>query len=279
MIIWLASYPKSGNTLVRSLLSSYFFSKDGKFEFNQLNNIKTFPSNGFFEALGININDENEIYKNYINAQKLINHGKKNKIVFLKTHSSFCKLNGYDFTDAKNTIGAIYIVRDPRNIVTSYSNHFNKTKEESVNNILGDMFLMEDNTRCRTHIGKWNFHYNSWKNFNSNRIIFVKYEDLIKDTEKSLRKIIKFCGLLTRSRFFIDESKLKNVVKTTSFHELKKKEKETGFFEASKDKKTGAIKPFFNLGQKNNWKKMLSENDQKKITKIYKKELLELGYL
>ena len=87
MIIWLASYPKSGNTYVRSLLSSYIFSKDGNFNFELLKNIKQFPDNFWFKKLGIDTNNENEMYKNYINAQKLFNNEKS--IRFLKTHSSF----------------------------------------------------------------------------------------------------------------------------------------------------------------------------------------------
>ena len=71
MIIWLASYPKSGNTLVRSLLSSYIFSKDGNFNFEILKNIKQFPDNSLFKRIGVDINNEQEMYKNYINLQKL----------------------------------------------------------------------------------------------------------------------------------------------------------------------------------------------------------------
>ena len=52
MIIWLASYPKSGNTLTRIFLSSYFFSKDGTFSFELLKNIKQYPHNELFEQLG-----------------------------------------------------------------------------------------------------------------------------------------------------------------------------------------------------------------------------------
>ena len=48
MIIWLASYPKSGNTLVRSMLSAYFFSEDGLYNFELIKNIKQFPHGGFF---------------------------------------------------------------------------------------------------------------------------------------------------------------------------------------------------------------------------------------
>ena len=87
MIVWLASYPKSGNTFVRSLLSSYIFSKDGNFNFDLLKNIKQFPDNSLFKQLGIDINNEEEMFKNYINTQKIFNQ--KDSIRFLKTHSCF----------------------------------------------------------------------------------------------------------------------------------------------------------------------------------------------
>ena len=73
MIVWLASYPKSGNTFVRSLLSSYIYSKDGNFNFELLKNIKQFPDNSLFKQLGIDTNDEEEMFKNYTNAQKIFN--------------------------------------------------------------------------------------------------------------------------------------------------------------------------------------------------------------
>ena len=73
MIIWLASYPKSGNTFVRSLLSSYIFSQDGNFNFELLKEIKQFPDNSLFKQLGVDIENEDEMYKNYINSQKLFN--------------------------------------------------------------------------------------------------------------------------------------------------------------------------------------------------------------
>ena len=117
MFIWLASYPKSGNTLVRGLLSSYFFSKDGFFNFEIIKNIKQFPHIGLFENLGIDLKNVDEIVKNYIRAQASINQ--INSIQFLKTHSYLFNINNNPFTDLNNTLGAIYIVRDPRNVVTS----------------------------------------------------------------------------------------------------------------------------------------------------------------
>ena len=61
MFIWLASYPKSGNTLIRALLASYFFSKDGVFNFEIIKKIKQFPHSGVFENLGIDISNEKEV--------------------------------------------------------------------------------------------------------------------------------------------------------------------------------------------------------------------------
>ena len=77
MIVWLSSYPKSGNTFVRSLLASYIFTEDGNFNFNSLKNISQFPDITYFEKLGIDINNEKEVVKNYIRAQEEINKIKK----------------------------------------------------------------------------------------------------------------------------------------------------------------------------------------------------------
>ena len=102
MIIWLASYPKSGNTLVRALLSSYFFSKDGIFNFKLIKYIKQFPNAGLFENLGIDIGNDKEVVKNYVKAQERINQ--KNSIQFLKTHSYLFNIDNNPFTDLNNTL-------------------------------------------------------------------------------------------------------------------------------------------------------------------------------
>ena len=73
MIVWLASYPKSGNTLLRSMLAAYFFSKDGIFDFDLIKNIKQFPTIELFENMRINVKKEEEVIKNYINLQALFN--------------------------------------------------------------------------------------------------------------------------------------------------------------------------------------------------------------
>ena len=129
MIVWLASYPKSGNTFVRSLLSSYIFSKDGNFNFELLKNIKQFPDNSLFKQLGVDIIMKMKCIKIILILKKFLI---KKIIMFLKTHSCFVNTNKFKFTDRHNTLGVIYIVRDPRNIVTSHSHHFQITEEQSL---------------------------------------------------------------------------------------------------------------------------------------------------
>ena len=99
MIIWLASYPKSGNTWLRALLATYFFSKNGNFAFNLLNKIDQFPSVKYFK-------DDKELYlevestaKHWITKQNIINSDKK--IKFFKTHNAMCKIAGNSFTNKK----------------------------------------------------------------------------------------------------------------------------------------------------------------------------------
>ena len=97
MIVWLASYPKSGNTLLRSILGTYLFSKDGNLKFDYLYKIEQFPLIKQFEKLNIDIKDDKKIFENFINAQSLINKDKK--IRFFKTHSSLISINNCNFTD------------------------------------------------------------------------------------------------------------------------------------------------------------------------------------
>ena len=133
MIIWLASYPKSGNTWVRSFISALYYHSEGKNDFSNLNKIKQFPSRSVFEKFTENTQDVIQVYKNWINAQDFLNLD--NQIKFLKTHHVNCIIDNYKFTDDKNSIGAIHIVRDPRNVLLSIKNHYSLLDYESAKNL------------------------------------------------------------------------------------------------------------------------------------------------
>ena len=92
-ILWIASYPKSGNTFLRFLISALLYSKDGNFKFDIIKNIKQFDINKYYrfiEKLNIedynNLNDLNIISKYWAEAQKRAIKF-ENKHIF-KTHAA-----------------------------------------------------------------------------------------------------------------------------------------------------------------------------------------------
>src|SRR6056300_1673660 len=108
MIIWLASYPKSGNTWIRIFLNSILYSEN-KIDIDiNSNSIYQFPLRSHFEDLTDNTNDINEFAKNCINAQDKINLD--NKVKIFKTHNAYWKQNttNFSFTNKENTLGTIY---------------------------------------------------------------------------------------------------------------------------------------------------------------------------
>ena len=282
MIIWLASYPKSGNTLIRSMLSAYFFSNDGIFNFKLLKNIKQFPDNSILRNLGIDTSDENMVVKNYIKAQEEINKRDGKSIRFLKTHSALSNINGNPFTNLKNSLGVIYIVRDPRKIIKSYANHSGLSVEEAQKRILEVITLggeKEAVNKTIIHAGSWSSNYQSWKEFKkTDRYLLIKFEDLVSYPEKTFTAILNFIYKLTKSKEEIDKTKLTKTLNSTTFEYLQNLEKKESFEEAtiSSDNKKNK---FFKYGLKNDGIKNIPENSRKTLEKALKNEMNELGYL
>ncbi len=283
MIIWIASYPKSGNTWVRSLLSAYLYSEDGKFNFNLLKKILQFPDKKFFKYFLQDFSDIKKISDYWIAAQDRINLFNDNKTTFFKTHSALCTLENNSFTNKNNTKAVIYIVRDPRNLITSLSNHYSINLEESLKFITNrDKILTEDewgskNFGISTVLGSWSDHYKSWRDIKFAPVLIVKYENLIEDTKNSFIQIINFLNGLMEMEF--NEKKISNVINSCSFENLAEMEKKFGFIEAITSKKDNKKINFFFLGKKNNYKNLLSSEIEAKIRSAFNKEMKELKYI
>ena len=284
MIIWIASYPKSGNTWLRTLISTYFFSLDGSYEEILLKNIDQFPTAKYFKDFKHNKKIPGDTCKYWIPAQELINS--KKKLKFFKTHNTFGKVNQFDFTNSQNSIGCIYIVRDPRNVITSLKNHYQLDDNQAFTwmtnekNFIYNIFDFENSGYSDFQfISSWGTNYKSWKIQKKIPIKIVKYEDLVNSTYAVFLDIIKFINTNTNNKQSLDKEKIKKTLKTTSFEVLKKNEIKKGFSEAVTDRKDKNKKiSFFNLGPKNNWKKILDENLKDKIEQVFKNELKELNY-
>ena len=284
MIFWIASYPKSGNTWLRILLASYFYTKDGIYDEIVLKNIDQFPQKKFFDSFNFDQNIPTDTIKFWIKAQEKINYDKKLK--FLKTHNAFGKLNNFDFTNTENSIGCIYIVRDPRNVITSLKNFYEMNDDQAFKWITNKNQYIYDVHKFKTigfsnfqFISSWDTNFESWKIQKQIPIKIIRYEDLLNETYAVFYDVINFIHKTTNSEEKIFKNKIKNAVSSSLFSKLKEKEKKEGFSEAPKSKLLNSKIPFFNLGPNNNWKKILSENLKDKLNIAFKKKLKELSYL
>ena len=280
MIIWLASYPKSGNTWVRSMVSSLLYSNDGNFNFELMLKVSQFPEKKYFKDFVNDFGNFNEIKESWILAQDKINLD--NQIKILKTHQGKYTVDKNSFTNDQNTLATIYIVRDPRTLITSISNHYTLSIDGACDflttpQIIGNTKKWEDKeTGMQCLLGKWSDHYRSWTR-NKNNLLLIKYEDLIQNPENEFKKIIYFLKKYLDIK--TDDSKNKKILETTSFENLKKMEQKGLFKENVLNKKDDSKVNFFHLGPANNWKNNINENAKNKIEKNFYDEMRELKYL
>ncbi len=282
MIIWLASYPKNGNTWLRSLISAYYYTKDGFFLGDQhLNYISQFPVKKYMEGFNYNLNLPGDTSRFWIAAQEKINLEKN--IKFFKTHNALVRLGQNNFTNKKNTLGAIYIVRDPRNVLSSMSRHFqldyDKALEvmQDVNNFTYD-FKKKNDYSDYQFVSSWEKNYQSWKNNSLLPVKFFKYEDLLKETFFVFKEIIDFIDKISNNKKGFSREKAKNAVSSTSFNNLKKIEENKGFKESIIARENKKKIPFFHLGPKNDWKQIYDSKFIDKLNRIFEKSLIELNY-
>lgn len=278
MIVWIASYPKSGNTWVRSFLTSYYFCEKGLFDIQKLNSIQDYPNKQFFK----NEVKKGEIHKHWEQSQKDLCDQKK--IRFLKTHNSFITAFGKDFTSPKYSLGVVYIIRDPRNVITSVKNHNDfKTYDEALQLMQNDNAILTDYKHLNNHaktiiVNSWRINYQSWLNNNSLRRLTIRYEDLITNPKQTFRDIVVFINAICKFNDNFDQKKFDNSLKTTNFKSLQSLEEEGKFTENVYSQNDKRKIKFFNQGPDNNWKKNLSEDLIEKMNSFYKNDLQKFGY-
>ena len=293
MIIWLASYPKSGNTWVRTIINELIYTDnnyDNVFN-NASKNIRQFPAySDFKDSFEFTSQDRTKInkqklinttIKNWINLQNKINQDKKIKL--FKTHNLLGKFKidnqEYSFTNLDNTIGVIHIVRDPRSIISSLKNHFSLDTEEEAKEM-----ILDENTwsglkyknSVPNYFSSWSNHFNSWKRFPKNNHL-IKYEDILENPVKEITRIVVYL-----KKFFkleLDEKRIINIAEKTSFKNFKKNEENGKFYENALNFNRNKKIQFFFLGPENNWKKLLKQKTILEIENKFNIEMKELRYI
>ena len=287
-IFWIASFPKSGNTLIRSLLASLFFTDDGILDLKLLSNIPYLEDTSNLEFIK-KINEED--YKNLHYPNILSNYWEKiqskqnlnlkEDFIFIKTHHALVKILKNDFTNKENTRGIIYVVRDPRDVVLSMSNHYKITVDESIDKLFDENFclvwqdtdnLYENRKKPLSVISSWEKHFLSWNKyvFDCPKLL-IKFEDLVYDKRNTIKKIIDFFIKNYNFNFSNLDKKIENMISYSDFNHLKKTEQKIGFDEAVNDN-------FFNKGTKDQWLDKLSDEQIFRIEKAYYNLLKQLDY-
>ncbi len=250
--IFLASYPKSGNTWLRAIILSALQQKNiinikDLSKIRLLSDKMNFTSfkNKIYEKKGLI--DYDWMSKNIILCQKKLNENTKYNF-FFKTHSVRHK----SFTNETVNAGFIYIVRDPRDIVVSLSNFLGINLDEAINQVVFNKQLMTNANGARELVSNWELNIKSWLEYKSVPCLFIRYEDLLIKPNNIILKIIAFINIITNKNILNNKQNIDKIIKNTSFKTLQLQEISNGFDEASKHSK------FFRSGTLNQWKGILS---------------------
>ncbi|MZR29808.1 sulfotransferase domain-containing protein [Sneathiella litorea] len=273
-INWLASYPKSGNTWTRLFLYNLLSNPEKPLDINSLSKRFVADSNkAWYEKAG------NQPYDTYSIGQVINLRPKVHEIlsnlnsgpVFVKTHSIYGTLYGVPLITPTFTARAIYIIRNPLDVVISFSSHFGLTIDKAIE-VIGDPNAANEEVsgkpHIRQHYGSWSGHANSWTHFDRDRLHVMRYEDMLENPEETFQGMVKFLEL------DVSDDRLKKAIEFSSFDVARRQEDEYGFREQS-----GNDNRFFRSGKAGQWKEILSDKQIEKIIETHKVTMKYFGYL
>lgn len=249
-IVWLASYPKSGNTWARILLANYFMPPDQVPDINSLYRFTTADTRqDFFDRANGGPFVARDLdhwlalrpkVLRAIAASKAGHH-------FVKTHSQVRRVKGVDLILPEVTAAAVYMVRNPFDLVLSYSRHLGETVDNCIDRMANPQAVNGSATGIMDVIGRWDEHVASWADAPGLRPHLMRYEDMVADTAAAFR------GLFAFLRARVDEARLARAIQAADFESLQKQEREKGFRE-----RPPGMKQFFASGQAGAWRETLT---------------------
>ncbi|MEL6999786.1 MAG: sulfotransferase domain-containing protein [Pseudomonadota bacterium] len=256
-IIWLASFPKSGNTWTRAFLANYLAPKGTKLTINQLNQFSTGDvRQDFWDAAWGRAYQNQPIETGVALRPKVLDliAGSKPSHHFVKTHSRIDRIEGQDLIPSSVTAAAIYIIRNPFDLALSYARHLSISIDEVIERMTSPGGVNITATQIPEFIGRWDNHVSSWTGARGLPLHLMRYEDMQADTEHSFRKLLEFLQIPQ------DMGGLRRAIRASSFKELQKQERSEGFGE-----KPAGMDRFFASGTTGGWRSALSADQVRRI--------------
>lgn len=275
-LYWLASYPKSGNTWIRALLTNYTDDGDAPSNINQLERTANISLRAWYDALlmvdsSLLTAAELDALRPTLYRLYAAQHGSDKP--FCKIHDAFRTLpDGAPIFPADVTGGVVYIIRDPRDVAISYAHH-NSTSIDDAIAMMADeahgLFMRQDTAlnQVAQWMGSWSTHVRSWMDESGLPLLLIRYEDLSADTAREFARVIAFVGLP------LDMARLDKAVRFSSFETLRQQERERGFRE-----KTQASASFFRKGRAGDWRETLTPDQIARIESDHAAVMQRFGY-
>lgn len=272
-LVWIASYPKSGNTWMRAFLHNYIRQPAAPYDINRLTDLAASDVNA-------------ERYRRYdqrpasqfsiadVQRMRPLVHrdltALASTLVFVKTHNARLLVAGVPLITPDVTAGAIYIVRDPRDVAVSYSRHRGRSLDDTIS-FMADPEAATGGTDAKVyeHLGSWSAHVQSWAERPDPRVRVVRFEAMLGAAEATFGPLIGWLGQDAPAE------RLRRAIRFSAFEELRAQEDAKGFTERVAE----ATAPFFGVGQAGHWRSVLSAAQQARIERDHGAVMQRFGYV
>lgn len=266
-IIWIGSYPKSGNTWVRAFLESYFSIADKELSINEMSSITTSDmwSVWFDQSAGkpfVGENFEDWIYLRP-KALRLIAQSTSGHC-FVKTHSKIDRMCDIDLIMPEVTAAAIYIIRNPFDVAVSFAYHMNVSIDVSIDRMCNSNYINKKETGILEVLGRWDDHIKSWSKAHGLPHHIIRYEDMVDYPNSAFSELLDFLQVP------VQQTKFLKSLDETSFEALQQQESIEGFSE-----KPPSMETFFRTGKHGGWVDVLTSAQVERLHVEFEQTIVE----
>jgi hypothetical protein len=271
-ILWLASYPKSGNTWLRAFLHNLMRNATQPIEPNRLNELTLGDGMARFFAPHARGRATIDMAAEDIAALRAAVQrdlaATSPDTVFVKTHNWLGLDHGHPCIDMSLTAGAIYVVRNPLDVAPSLADHFGITLDQAIAQ-MADANARTLNLKHRVPdvMSSWSNHVRSWTGKRNPGLHVMRYEDMAAKPLTAFTQLTRFLGLPA------SQERIDRAIRFSSFATLKKLESGLGFVERSSHSRA-----FFRQGEAGGWRRILSAAQVQRLCTDHREQMQAFGY-